>query len=116
MCGHYAGQVKIKPLQEETTLGVVDGELELNTAMNDPLVNSYNRIQLLSWRANVDMQYCLSCQKVIEYVVKYASKCEHRPEPLKKAYKGIVQALSDDDKPVMAVQKLLLNSAGERDF
>ena len=105
-----------KPLQEETTLGMVDGELELNTARNDPLVNSYNRIQLSSWRANVDMQYCLSRQKVIEYVVKYASKCEPRSEPLKKVYKGIVQALSDDDKSVKAVQKLLLNSVGERDF
>ena len=105
-----------KPLQEETTLGVTEGELELNTARNDTLVNSYNRMQLSSWRANVDMQYCLSRQKVIEYVVKYAAKSEPRSEPLKKIYKGIVQTLKDDDRPLKAVQKLLLNSVGERDF
>ena len=31
-------------------------------------------------------------------------------EPLKKTYKGKVQTLKDDDRPVKAVQKLLLNS------
>ena len=105
-----------KPLQEKTTLDITEGELELNSARNDPLVNSYNKMQLSSWRANVDMQYCLSRRKVIEYVVKYAAKSEPRSEPLKKIYKGIVQSLKDDDRPVKAVQKLLLNSVGERDF
>ena len=105
-----------KPLMEKTTLGVVDGHVELDTARNDPLVNSYNPMQLCSWRANVDMQYCVSRQKVIEYVVKYASKCEPRSEPLKKVYKGIVQALSDNDQSLKAVQKLLISSVGERDF
>ena len=46
-----------KPLQEKTTLDITEGELELNTARNDPLVNSYNKMQLSSWRANVDTDH-----------------------------------------------------------
>ena len=37
------------------------------TARNDGLVNSHNPVQLSAWRGNVDMQYCASKYKVIEY-------------------------------------------------
>ena len=49
-------------------------ELELLTKRNDGLVNSYNPIQLSGWRANVDMQYCVSRRKVVEYCAKYANQ------------------------------------------
>ena len=60
-------------LCEETVVSVEDGDVELQTARNDPLINSFNRIQLSGWRANVDMQYCVSRQKVISYCAKYVS-------------------------------------------
>ena len=46
------------------------------SARNDGLVNRFNPVQLSAWRANVDMQYCVSRHKVIEYCAKYATKCE----------------------------------------
>ena len=55
-----------------------DGDLTLITSRNDPLINSYNPIQLYSWRANVDMQYCMSKKMVIRYVAKYTTKSENR--------------------------------------
>ena len=75
-----------KELHLETAIEYSDGELKLLTARNDPLINSYNPLQLSAWRANVDMQYCVSHRKVIEYCAKYATKSEPRSEPLKLVY------------------------------
>ena len=49
-----------KPLQIHTTLSRTDdNDIEVVTKRNDPLINSFNPIQLSAWRANVDMQYCI---------------------------------------------------------
>ena len=52
-------------------------------------MNNFSPVQLSSWRANVDMQYCVSCHKVIEYCAKYATKCEPRSQPLKEIFTTI---------------------------
>ena len=65
-----------KPLRPETTLLTEDSDPQLLTMRNDSLVNRYNPVQLSAWRANVDMQYCVSLRKAIEYITKYASKSE----------------------------------------
>lgn len=70
-----------KELQSHTTINRDEDnnqEPTLVTARNDGLINSYNPTQLSAWRANVDMQYCVSKRKVIEYITKYATKCEPR--------------------------------------
>ena len=105
-----------KPLQPETTLLVENGEPEFTTARNDGLVNSYNPVQLSSWCANVDVQYCVSRHRVIEYCGKYATRCEPRSQPLKEIFSTIVRSLKDDNTSLKAVQKLLINSVGERDY
>ena len=78
---------------------IKDGEPELLTAQNDGLVNSFklNPVQLSAWRANVDMQYCVSHHKVIEYCAKYATKSEPRSQPMKEIFAKIVQSLKDDN-------------------
>ena len=52
-----------KQLQPETAI-VSDEENNeepvLITPRNDGLINSHNPVQLSAWRANVDMQYCVS--------------------------------------------------------
>ena len=88
----------------------------LVTARNDGLINSHNPVQLSAWRANVDMQYCVSKRKVIEYITKYATKCEPRSQTMKEVYSNIVRTLKDDSSALKVVQKLLINSVGERDF
>ena len=105
-----------KPLQPETALVMEDGEPVLLTARNDGLLNSFNSVQLSAWRANVDMQYCVSRHKVIEYCAKYATKCEPRSQPLKEIFNTIVRSLKEDSTSLKAVQKLLISSVGERDF
>ena len=67
-----------------------NGDIELLTKRNDPFINSYNPIQLSAWRANIDMQYCVSKNKVIAYCAKYATKCEPRSQPLKQVYKTVI--------------------------
>ena len=105
-----------KPLQPATTITGSGNDAEVLTARNDPLINSFNPTQLSSWRANVDMQYCVSRNKVIQYLAKYAAKSEPRSQPLKEIYKNIIGGLTDNDTTLKAVQKLLINSVGERDY
>ena len=102
-----------KPLQPNTVLITEDGDPQLLTARNDGLVNSHNQIQLSAWCANVDVQYCVSLRKVVKYITKYASKSEPRSKPLAEVYSTIVRSLTTDSS---AVQKLLINSVGERDY
>ncbi len=108
-----------KPIQPETVV-VRDEENNqepvLMTARNVGLVNSHNPVQLSAWRGNVDMQYCVSKRRVIEYITKYATKCEPRSQTMKEVYTNIVRNLKDDSSALKVVQKLLINSVGERDF
>ena len=104
-----------KPLQPETALVMEEEDPILLTARNDSLINNYNPVQLSAWRANVDMQYCVSRRKVIEYCAKYATKCEPRSQSLKDIFATIVKSLKEDSFSLKAVQKLLINSVGERD-
>ena len=105
-----------KALCEETVVSVEDGDVELQMARNDPLINSFKPIQLSGWRANVDMHYCVSWQKVISYCAKYVTKCEPRSQSLKDVYATIVRGLKEDDGALKAVQKLLISTTAERDY
>ena len=104
-----------KSLQNETTIVNENGVYELLTARNDTLVNNYNPIQLSAWRANVDMKYLVSREKVIEYCAKYATKCEPRSQTMQHTFETIVNNLKEGSNSVTAIQKLLINSIAERD-
>ena len=57
------------------------------------------------------MQYVVSRR-----VAKYATKSEPRSKSLKTVYSTIMKSLKDDDKSLKVVQKILINSVGERDY
>ena len=80
------------------------------------MVNSFNPVQLSAWRANVDMQYIASRCRVIEYCTKYVTKSEPRSSSLKEVFTTIVRSLKEGNNSLKAVQKLLINSVGERDY
>ena len=105
-----------KPLHPETAVVTEDGEPVLFTKRNDGLLNSFNTVQLSAWRAKVDMQHCVSRQKVIEYCTKYATKSEPRSHSLKEVFSSIVNSRREESSSLKAVQKLLINSMGERDY
>ena len=86
------------------------------TARNDSLLNGYNPVQLSAWRANVDLQYVVSRQKVTKYVAKYATKSEPRSKALQEVYRSIMKSINDDGTPLKVVQKLLTSTVGDRDF
>ena len=80
------------------------------------MLNSFNPVQLSAWRANVDMQYIVSRRRVIKYCTKYVTKSEPRSQSLKEVFTTIVQSLKEGNSSLKAVQKLLINSVGERDY
>ena len=67
-----------KPLQPVPTIYMEGSTPTLLTQRNDCLLNSYNPVQLSAWRANVDMQYIVSRNRVLNYIAKYAAKSEPR--------------------------------------
>ena len=64
----------------------------------------------------MDMQYVVPRRRVINYVAKYATKSEPRSKSLKTVHSTIMKSLKDDDKSLKVVQKILINSVGERDY
>ena len=55
-------------------------------------------------------------RRVIEYCTKYVTKSEPRSQSLKEVFTSIVHSLKEGNKSLKAVQKLLINSVGERDY
>ena len=103
------------PLQPQTDI-VMEEEPTVLTARNDGMVNSFNPVQLSAWRANVDMQYIVSHRRVIEYCTKYVTKSEPQSQSLKEVYTSIVRSLQEGNTSLKVVQKLLINTAGARDY
>lgn len=62
------------------------------------------------------MKYITSKQKVIEYCAKYATKCEPCSQSMREIFNSIVKSLKDGNTALTAVQKLLINSVGQRDY
>ena len=97
-----------KNIQPETVIVTrEENKPEVITARNDGLINSHNPVQLSAWRGNVDMQYCVSKRKVIEYITKYATKRKPRSQTMKEVYNSIVRSLRDDSSSLKVVQKQL---------
>ena len=105
-----------KDLQPETIINMTEEEPVILTARNDGMINSFNPIQLSAWRANVDMQYIVSRNRVVQYCTKYVTKSETRSQSLKDMFANIARSLKEGNKSVKAVQKLLINTIGERDY
>ena len=55
-------------------------------------------------------------RKVIEYCTKYVTKSEPCSQSLRDVYTSIVRSLKEGNNSLKAVQKLLINSVGERDY
>ena len=95
-----------KPLLLDTTISNENDETEVLTARNDGLLNSFNPIQLSGWRANVDMKYIASRQKVIQYCAKYATKSEPRSQPMREIFEKFVHSLKNGNTSLTVVQKV----------
>ena len=86
------------------------------TARNDPRLNTHQKIQLVGWSANCDMQVILDYHACVEYLCKYAAKGEPRSSTLKNTFNAVVNNLKTSIDPVKVMKKIIINSLGERDF
>ena len=105
-----------KPLQPITTIDMEGSTPTLLTQRNDCLLNSYNPMQLSAWHANVDMQYIVSRNRVLNYIAKYAAKSEPQSKGLKAVYGNVLKTPKSDGSSLKMVQKLMISSIGERDY
>ena len=104
-----------KPLQPNTAI-ITEEEPTLITARYDGMINSFNPVQLSVWHANVDMQYIVSRQRVLQYCTKYVTMSEPRSQSLEEIFTATVRSLREGNSSLKAVQKLLINTVGERDY
>ena len=58
----------------------------------------------------------MSHQRVLQYYTKYVIKSEPRSQSLKELFTTIVRGLREGNSSLKAVQKLLINIVGERDY
>ena len=84
-----------KNLQEQTTINMTEEEAVILTARNDGMINSFNHIQLTAWCANVDMQYIVLRNRVVQYCTKYVTKSETRSQSLKDTFASIACFLKE---------------------
>ena len=75
------------------------------TARNDPRLNTHQKIQLLGWRANCDMQVILDCHACVEYLCKYAAKGEPRSNTLRNTFNAVVNNLKTSTDPLKVMKK-----------
>ena len=86
------------------------------TRQNDSTLNNHQQLQLQGWRANCDIQVVIDHYACVEYLTKYAAKCEPRSPILKQALSSIVQNVDSDTDPRRAIEKVVMKSLGERDY
>ena len=84
--------------------------------VNDPRINSHNRLMIQHWRANVDIQMIVDVEACARYMAKYASKGEPRSQPLSSIFKSSVDRLVDESDARTALRSAMVRSVGERDF
>jgi hypothetical protein len=84
------------------------------TARNDSRINSHQKIQLVGWRANCDMQVILDYHACVEYLCKYAAKGEPRSNTLKNEFCNVVGNLKANTNPLKAMKKIDKNTWRKR--
>ena len=83
---------------------------------NDPRINRHQRLQLQSWRANIDIQPIIDHNACLEYIAKYASKAEKLSTVVRDAFVNVIGNLKTIDSTHKVIRKLMIKAVGERDF
>ena len=112
-----------KDLSEKTHLqfkeirskdGTLHYRVKVNTKRNDTHINNHQRMQLQGWRANCDIQVIIDYHSCLEYIAKYASKCEKLSSVAKEAFTSVVSDCNSNNK--IAIKKLMMRAVGQRDM
>ena len=96
--------------------GKVNYKAVVVTKTNDCRLNNHQRLQLQGWRANCDLQIVIDHHACVEYLAKYATKCEQKSPMMHDVFRSVmsnVDSLSDSEK---SIKRLMMRMLGERDF
>lgn len=85
-------------------------------ARNDDRLNIHNPEMISIWRANIDCQPVISCELVLKYIAKYASKAERTSESCTAMLTRISTTQKRDDPVVVAYRRFMTEIVAERDI
>ncbi|CAM9499968.1 unnamed protein product [Ectocarpus sp. 12 AP-2014] len=89
----------------------------IKTKRNDGNLNSYCRLALSHWRANIDFQLILDWDQAVRYMVKYVSKGEMRSPAAADVFARVISRADDDaDEAQTVLRSVFLKCTGERDI
>ena len=88
-------------LQETAHINNNNGYYQFIPQRHDPLIQRYNKILTLIWRANTDFSPIVDMNAIIKYIVKYATK----NETSSKKYLEIIENLCKNDKKETPAKK-----------
>lgn len=83
---------------------------------NNPLLNHYNPVLILGWRANLDISPCTEPHAVATYIAKYASKAEKPSLAFGEVMMTIARRVEEDTSARIVFQKMLSRILTERDY
>ena len=89
---------------------------ELHTRRNDALMNYYNSVFILGWRANIDFRPVVNREAILAYIAKYANKAETASSSYQEILQTAITNLKDSDHASIAYQKVLSALVAERDI
>lgn len=101
---------------ETSSLNNENGYYTYLPARNDPLMQRYNHVLSIIWRANTDFSPIISKQAVLMYIAKYAAKAEVSSKSYIKLIGDIMSKMGNDSPAKTALMKLILASVSERDY
>ena len=107
---------KLEFEQINTKEKTVKYRVKLVTRRNDPRLNNHQRLQLQGWRGNCDIQIIIDMHACVEYITKYAAKCEPKSPVLKQVLNSVMHNPNMTSTPNKLIKKIMMKSLGERDF
>lgn len=90
---------------------------KIATKRNNGNINSYYRLALSHWRADIYFHLIHDWDKAVRYTVKYASKGEKRSTAVINVFKRIISGSDhESDEACTILWKIFLKTVGERDI
>lgn len=80
---------------------------------NDVPLNSYNRVCIMSWLANIDIAPCTGNRALLDYLGKYATKAEKQTKSYSGLVTEILPKISAKVPLLSAISKLMNRLVGE---
>lgn len=106
-----------KELVERSKIVQMDNnKFELQLKRNDERLNSHFPFISVHWRANTDVQPIISLDAVVQYIAKYAAKCEPASDALMEIQEALNSTRAANQTTAGIIQRILVKQCAERDY